>query len=692
MASLSFTRSLPLPRWLPNFPVLSPPNSVQLPGFRLQKKRWDLRALSKKKAAESTVQEALSGVGDAVENPLKTSKRAPRRSRKKTISEVPEENSTSVASNVTEEESTATPSPKRSRKKTTSEVPEKNSTSMASNVTEEESTATPSRRNRKKKTTKTPMENSLSAASDVTEKKSTTTLSPRRSRKKKTSEVPKENSLSVASDVTEEITTTPSTPIEDSNRTPRRTRKKAAYVDTSPEGENIDKKVSRRSKAKKKVNETEDQDSESEPDDHEGPTFNEIPVSEKEDDIEFGKEGEDDISFTYDWPPLVCCFGAAQHAFVPSGRPSNRLIDHEIHESMNDALWAPKKFVRAPGGSSSNVAVALASLGGRVTFMGKLGDDDYGQTMLYYLNMNNVQTRSIRVDSRQFTAVSQMKINRQGGLRTTCIKPCAEDSLMKSEINIDVLKEAKMFYFNSFSLLDPNMRSTTLQAIKISKKLGGIIFFDLNLPLPLWQSGEETNMFVQEAWTLADVIEVTKQELEFLCGIKPSESFDTKDNDKSKFIHYKPEVIRPLWHQNLKVLFVTNGTSKIHYYTEQHNGSVRGMEDPPITPFTCDMSASGDGIVAALLRMLTVQPHLITDKGYLEHTIKYAINCGVIDQWLVGRTRGFPPKEGMEEEIVPDPNGIKSITEMEYRTLGPSDLNGILPIREMEYQKLEPVS
>lgn len=66
--------------------------------------------------------------------------------------------------------------------------------------------------------------------------------------------------------------------------------------------------------------------------------------------------------------------------------------------------------------------------------------------------------------------------------------------------------------------------------------------------------------------------------------------------------------------------------------------------------------------------MLTVQPDLVTDKGYLEHSIKYAIDCGVIDQWVLGRERGFPPKEGMED-VVPDPNGIRSITEKEYRTI-----------------------
>ena len=155
-----------------------------------------------------------------------------------------------------------------------------------------------------------------------------------------------------------------------------------------------------------------------------------------------------------------------------------------------------------------------------------------------------------------------------------------------------------MFYFNTHSLLDRSMRSTALRAIKVAKKLGAVIFYDVNLPLPLWQSSEETKLFIQEAWSLADLVEVTKQELEFLCGIEPSEEFDSRNNAKSKFVHYEPEVVAPLWHENLEVLFVTNGTSKIHYYTREHNGAVHGMEDPPITPFTSDMSASGDGITA----------------------------------------------------------------------------------------------
>jgi len=203
-----------------------------------------------------------------------------------------------------------------------------------------------------------------------------------------------------------------------------------------------EKKPRRRRKSKKEDDQVDDQASETEMSDIEGVLHRVGEASEdKGIDLDLEKSEDDDISFTYGWPPLVCCFGAAQHAFVPSGRPANRLIDYEIHESLKDALWSPEKFVRAPGGSAGSVAIALATLGGRVAFMGKLGVDLYGQAMLYYLNVNNVQTRSVRVDNRRPTGMSQMKISKRGTLRATIVKPCAEDSLSKSEVNIDVLRE-----------------------------------------------------------------------------------------------------------------------------------------------------------------------------------------------------------------------------------------------------------
>ncbi|CAM0943930.1 unnamed protein product [Alopecurus aequalis] len=459
--------------------------------------------------------------------------------------------------------------------------------------------------------------------------------------------------------------------------------------DTTPEETKTVKKRGRKKKAATTASSTEEKDEAKEPkkrgrrkvkvaeklsdDEGEDQSKDLMPFKEIQDlssviDLESKVESllSEDIVEVDKLMPLVCCFGPAKYSFIPSGRPACRLVDREIHSRMKDMFWSPDEFVRAPGGSSSNVALALAALGGRVEFMGKLGDDEYGQSMLYHLNVNGVQTRAISLDPSAPTSMSLMKVTARGSLNTNCVKPCAEDCFRQSDINPDVLKEAKMFYYNSSALLESTTRSSLLKAIEVSKRFGGTIFFDLNLPLPLWASSKETRSLIKEAWEAADIIEVTKQELEFLCGIEPSGQSDTKDS-RSEFTHYGPEVVMKLWHDNLKALFVTNGTSKIHYYTEKHNGSVRGTEDAPITPFTGEMSQSGDAIVAALMNMLSINPHLATDKVYLHKAAKHAIKCGVIDQWLIARERGFLPRERA------DPTGEREearfITEREYLTI-----------------------
>ncbi|KAK1620459.1 hypothetical protein QYE76_025976 [Lolium multiflorum] len=449
---------------------------------------------------------------------------------------------------------------------------------------------------------------------------------------------------------------------EETKTVKKRGRKKAATTASSVEEKDKAKEPKKRGRKKVKVAE---QLSDDEGEDQMIMPSNEIKDVSSVIDLESKVESllSQDIGEVDKLMPLVCCFGAAKYAFIPSGRPASRLVDREIHSRMGDMFWSPDEFVRAPGGSSSNVALALAALGGQVVFMGKLGDDEYGQSMLYHLNVNGVQTRAVCMDSSAPTAMSLMKVTGRGNLITNCVKPCAEDCFLQSDINPEVLKEAMMFYHNSSALLEPSTQSSLLKAIEVSKKFGGTIFFDLNLPLPLWTSSKETKSLIKEAWEAADIIEVTKQEFEFLCGIKPCGHSDTKD----EFTHYSPEVVTKLWHDNLKVLFVTNGTSKIHYYTEKHNGWVRGTEDAPITPFTSDMSQSGDAIVAALMNMLSINPHLATDKVYLHRAAKHAIKCGVIDQWLIARERGFPPRERV------DPTGehdqVRFITEKEYRTI-----------------------
>jgi len=153
--------------------------------------------------------------------------------------------------------------------------------------------------------------------------------------------------------------------------------------------------------------------------------------------------GDDEEGEEFDWPPLVCCFGEAHYEFVPTVRPFDRQMDEDIYSSWKGLQWSPPEFARAPGTSPSNVAVALARLGGRVVFVGKVANDVFGNELLTTLNSNGVQTRGVKLADCYGTAVSQMKLTcgTGSGVQMTCESPSVESTLQSEDVDLDILKE-----------------------------------------------------------------------------------------------------------------------------------------------------------------------------------------------------------------------------------------------------------
>ncbi|XP_057516966.1 fructokinase-like 1, chloroplastic [Amaranthus tricolor] len=379
------------------------------------------------------------------------------------------------------------------------------------------------------------------------------------------------------------------------------------------------------------------------------------------------KDFDDGMDFPYLDPPLICCFGAVQKEFVPTVRVSEHQMHPDIYSEWKMMQWNPPEFGRAPGGPSSNVAISHVRLGGRAAFIGKVGDDDFGEELVYMMNKEKVQTRGVKFDSNVKTACTFMKIKfcDDGKMKMETVKEAAEDSLDASELSLAVLKEARMFHFNSEVLTSHSMQSTLFRAIKISKHFGGLVFFDLNLPLPLWKSRDETRELIKQAWEEADIIEVSRQELEFLLdedhyerrrNYRPQYYAENYEQTKNRrdYYHYTREEISPLWHSGLKFLFVTDGTLRVHYYSPSFNGVVVGTEDVLITPFTCDRTGSGDAIVAGIMRKLTSHPEMYENQDVLERQLRFAIAAGIISQWTIGAVRGFPTEsatQNLKEQV-----------------------------------------
>lgn len=352
--------------------------------------------------------------------------------------------------------------------------------------------------------------------------------------------------------------------------------------------------------------------------------------------------------------------------------PTVRVADEQMHPDMYSQWkmlqWKPPEFAQGPGGPVTNVAIAHVRLGGRTEYMGKVGSDDLGKEMVELIDKEKVGTRGVKVDGNGKTGCSYMRVKfdeDEGKVKVETVRESAEDSFISSELNLDVLKEARMLHFNSEALLSPSMHSAVLKAISVSKKSGGLIFFDLNLPMPLWKSRDVTRELIKRAWEQADILEMNKFELEFLLDDEYytwrrnykhqyyAENYE-RSKDRRDYYHYTREEISPLWHDKLKFLFVTDGTLRIHYYTPSFDGVVIGTEDVLITPMTADRTGSGDAVVAAIIRKLTTQPEIFENEDLLKRQLRFAIAAGIIAQWTIGSVRGLPTEsaaQNLKEQV-----------------------------------------
>jgi ribokinase len=72
------------------------------------------------------------------------------------------------------------------------------------------------------------------------------------------------------------------------------------------------------------------------------------------------------------------------------------------------------RFATFPGGKGANQAVAAARLGARVTMIGQVGGDAFGEQMLKIVSAEGIDTRFIGIDPQSATGVALIEVDAQG--------------------------------------------------------------------------------------------------------------------------------------------------------------------------------------------------------------------------------------------------------------------------------------
>ncbi len=263
-------------------------------------------------------------------------------------------------------------------------------------------------------------------------------------------------------------------------------------------------------------------------------------------------------------------------------------------------------FKRVVGGAPANVAGAVAKLGGKSTFLTKLGDDAFGHHIIEVLKESNIDTQYIKTDHNFDTSLAFVSLAADGNRDFKFYRRTAADLQFSiADLDFGCLENAGVLHFCSVDLVDSPMKEAHRVLIKRAKEEGVLISFDPNLRLSLWDNHDELKKTIFEFMPYADILKISDDELQFITG-------------KSEITDALPI----FFELGVKVVLFTKGDKGASIYLENEAIHSVGYKVDAV-----DTTGGGDSFIGAFLfKVLENQLDLSSEKlsSYIDFANKYA--------------------------------------------------------------------
>lgn len=169
-------------------------------------------------------------------------------------------------------------------------------------------------------------------------------------------------------------------------------------------------------------------------------------------------------------------------------------------------------FAQNPGGAPLNVAAVFAKYKGKSAFMGKVGDDIFGHFLKEYAEKLKIDCKGLVFDKARNTTLAFVALDEKGERDFAFYrKNQADISLEECELNLDLIRNCKIFHFGSLSMISEPSKTATLKALELAKNSGAIISYDPNYRSTLWDK-ESAVPVMKSVLSKVDMLKVSEQE------------------------------------------------------------------------------------------------------------------------------------------------------------------------------------
>lgn len=240
-------------------------------------------------------------------------------------------------------------------------------------------------------------------------------------------------------------------------------------------------------------------------------------------------------------------------------------------------------FEKAAGGAPANVAGAAAMLGANAVVLSQVGCDAFGDYLIECMKDKKINTSYVKKSECDDTSLAFVSLAKDGNRDFKFYRKTAADlQYTFDEESEKALENIGILHFCSVDLVDSPMKKAHQKIIElaISKKI--LVSFDPNIRLSLWDNHAQLRDTVHTFMRYADIIKVSDDELDFICGTDQIE-----------------EALPLLLKDRCKLLIITKGKNGALSFTKNEKAEVKGWQVDAV-----DSTGAGDAFIGSFLFQL----------------------------------------------------------------------------------------
>ena len=295
-------------------------------------------------------------------------------------------------------------------------------------------------------------------------------------------------------------------------------------------------------------------------------------------------------------------------------------------------------FEANPGGAPANVLAMLQKLGKKTAFIGKVGQDMFGDLLEDAICSVGIDASGLKRDLSAGTTLAFVH-TKEGGDREFSFyrNPGADMMLQESDLDPALIEAARIFHFGTLSMTHPGCREATRKAIALAEEAGCILSFDPNLREPLWSGLDEAHRQIEYGMQHCQILKISDNEIQWFTG----------EEDFQKGI----DILKETWH--IPLILLSLGKEGSIAATDRSRTFVPAFANP----HTIETTGAGDtfcaGILYHILKRMEQAPEDLWDlsEDDLKEMLTFANAAASIVTTRKGALKVMPSEKEVRELI-----------------------------------------